>query len=114
MKRNWNDENGNVIISDGQERCDARFSTLASDERIIREYLDSYGYCDPEEIHGWIEGTLVRDITADEPRQAPVGRTVYFWWKLIDPLEKLRDGGYRYHLRLTMPVGESRADGYRY
>jgi hypothetical protein len=105
--RDWFAVDGNVQISDGETICTARFSPRASDERIVREYLSTYGYADPQEMVGrWNEGWLERD-----------GQRVDFWWSLTSAEPRRVDGALRYPfvLRFSQPApGEVRADGYRY
>lgn len=101
--RDWFAADGNVQISDGEVTCMAKFSARATDERIVREYLDTYGYCDPEMLVGrWNEGRLERG-----------GQETPFWWQLTSATP--RNGRFPYVLRFSRPpVGEVRADGYRY
>jgi hypothetical protein len=110
--RDWDAENANVFISDGTNRSAARFSSTASNETIVREYLQGYGYCDPEELFGrWNEGWISR---GDAESTA-----VNFYWRLTGERVKRgpSTGGasrYAYDLRFSRPFGELRADGYQY
>ena len=118
MARNWNHEHGNVIVSDGTERCDARFRADATDERIIREYLDSYGYTEPEVDGRWMEGTLIRCSTVADLPSTPTSRVpadahrLTFYWRLTSATPVR--GRYPYEMRTACPFGQTRVDGYRY
>ena len=98
--RNWNND-GNVVMSDGFDRSEARFSPLASDETILREYLKGYGLNAEEDgsyAPGWMEIEIV-----SKPADQGYCKTFYV----------LSDGEWA-TVTDQMPVGELRADGYRY